>query len=273
MKKRRAKPVKQTQDTYNEWNNSSNTNAMSASPSPPPKTVHIRSFKDIGPSDEDYDSFVLTSDDREILIKCGKVQIGYGMYVCILFIYEIFMSLFLFRSKICATDTVYLINVRLEEQKHSVGWNRNRGGSYIFVHDLKRGSDGTLKKRKVVCETLAWSISKYIEIEQKYLTENKPFMCNDMKSALKGEIALFEEKCVLDNSKIPENPGFYKLFCGCYETSSRKKVVRLIDIAADMDVNMGIAGNDIGDTEDNTEDNIENNTGDNTEDKWKAWGI
>ena len=99
-------------------------------------------------------------------------------------------------------------------------------------------------------------------------------MCNDMKSTLKGEIAFFEEKCVLDNSKIPENPGFYKLFCGCYETSSRKNVVRLIDIAADMDVNMGIAGNDIGDnTEDNTEDNIDNNTGDNTGDKWKAWGI
>eukprot|EP01084_Bolivina_argentea_P120823 214205_1 len=190
-----------------------NTNQKSLSPeksTPPPP---IRVVFDCVPDGWDgLNTFKLISDDVTLLKDAGCLTLGFNSMLLI------------------CVETVLLVHMELEIKKSQIGWNSQRGGNYIYCNVLKKGSDGTFKKRKIVSELCAWDHDKALEIEMKYKESKKTFMCPDMKNEMKQEINKFNQQFELDNTKLPVNPDFYLLFQECYSTRTRDTIADTIQM-------------------------------------------
>ncbi len=126
-------------------------------------------------------------------------------------------------------ECVHLVHSELNIQRESIGWNSSRGGTHIFTKTLNRSGPGTLKKRKVAAELCSWNPHKALEIEAKYKKNKKAWTCSDMKAEFVMETNKLQGQCKMDNTKLPENCEFYKLFVDCYETNARKEIVEIIE--------------------------------------------
>ncbi len=131
--------------------------------------------------------------------------------------------------KLMCVEAVHLVHSELNIRRDSIGWNSSRGGTHIFTKILNRGDVGPLKKRKIAAELCAWNPHKALEIEGKYKRNKKPHMCSDMKAEFRNEINKLQGECKINNTKLPQNCKFYKLFVDCYSTNARKEIVEIIE--------------------------------------------
>eukprot|EP01084_Bolivina_argentea_P304120 525155_1 len=169
-----------------------------------------RNVFDCVPDDWDLDSYLLTDGDKSLFIAGGQLTLGYNSL------------------KLLCIELVYLVYHELCIQKESIGWISSRKGNFIYVNLLKRSGDSTFKKRKIAVEMCAWNTTKALSIEEKYKTNNKVFMCPDMKAEMSKEINKYVEQCKMDNTKLPENRSFYKIFTECYPSTPRKQIMEII---------------------------------------------
>ncbi len=134
----------------------------------------------------------------------------------------------MFRLKLLCVELVHLTYDEYQIRVKGSGWIASRKGNFVYCNCLNRAGQSTLKSRKKAVELCAWSPSKALEIHDRFHESNKSFLCTDMKNSIIAEIDKFVHECKTDNTKLPENPGFYQLFAELYPSTVRDGIVAII---------------------------------------------